>query len=88
MEYQELVSEITTMEKPRANKIGPKIILTMAKQEVFIKYMEEMVRWGCLLDTSQLKSKVAEITQTRLTPFTNGIFGNRDWSGLSIDIQI
>jgi hypothetical protein len=37
--------------------------------------MKEMVRWGHGLSPTKLKLKVAEITQQRETPFTNGIPG-------------
>ena len=43
-----------------------------------MKYLEEMVRVSCPLNITQLKAKMGEITQTRLTPFTNGIPG-KSW---------
>ena len=48
-------------------------MLTLAKEGHTVKYLEEIVRIACSLNTNQLQLKVAEIIQTRLTPFTNGI---------------
>ena len=56
--------------------MGPPPILTKKEEERLLQYLEEMVDMGHPLNPSQLKTKVAKMTQSRLTPFTNGILGN------------
>ena len=48
-------------------------VLTPAKEEELEHYLQEMVRVSCPLNITQLIAKVVELTQTRWTPFTNGI---------------
>ena len=65
--------------KRKSRKIGPKgVLITMAEETSLVQYLEEMVRVSCPLNITQLKLKVAEITQTRMTPFTHGILG-KSW---------
>ena len=64
--------------KRKSRKIKPKGVLTMAEEASLVQYLEEMVRVSCPLNITQLKLKVAEITQTRMTPFTHGIPG-KSW---------
>ena len=62
----------------KSRKIRPKAVLTMEEEDMHIQYLEEMVKISCPLNIAQLKLKVAEITQTRKTPFTNGMLG-KSW---------
>ena len=64
--------------KRKSRKIWPKGVLTKAEEASLVQYLKEMVRVSCSLNIAQLKLKVAEITQTRMTPFTNGIPG-KSW---------
>ena len=64
--------------KRKSRKIGPKCVLTMVKERQLVQYLEEMVRISCPLNPTQLKLKVAEMTQTRMIPFRNGIPG-KSW---------
>ena len=53
--------------KRKSRKIRPKCVLTMAEERQLVQYLEEMVRISCPLNSTQLKQKVAEMTQTRMT---------------------
>ena len=59
--------------REHSRKIGPKSMLTMAEEIQLVQYLEEMVRISCPLNPTQLKLKVAEMTQTRMIPFRNDI---------------
>ena len=61
--------------KTKSRKLGRQGVLTIAEEEPLVTYLEDMVRVSCPLNITQLKANVAEITQTMLTPFTNGIPG-------------
>ena len=61
--------------RSRGRKMGPKTILTKDEEEKLCEYINVMVDWGHPMTPNQLKSKVAEITQNRVTPFKNGIPG-------------
>ena len=58
--------------KRTSRKIGPSTTFISAKEKELVHYLEEMVRLACPLNTSQLKIKVVEMTQTRITPFKDG----------------
>ena len=58
--------------KTKSRDLGPHAILTMVKEEKLVQYLEEMVRVSCPLK-NPTKVKVTKITQTRMTPFINGI---------------
>ena len=59
-----------------SRKMGPAPTLTKEEEVALIHYLEEMVDLGHLLNPSQLKTKVGEMIQSRLTPFKQGIPGN------------
>ena len=65
-------------ERTKSRKLGPQDVLTTAEEEQLVTYLEDMVRVSCLFNITHLKAKVAEITQIRLIPFTNGISG-KSW---------
>ena len=62
--------------KTISRKMGPAPTLTKEEEVALIHYLEEMVDLGHLLNPSQLKTKVGEMIQSRLTPFKQGILGN------------
>ena len=64
--------------KRKSRKSGPPGIFIIAEEEELVQYLQEMVRVSCPLNITQLRTKVAELTQTRWTPFTNGIPG-KSW---------
>ena len=55
----------------KSRKLGPKGVLTMVEEEELVKYLHKMVRVSCPLNIAELKLKVVEITQGRMTPFIN-----------------
>ena len=50
-------------------------MLTAEEEHDLVGYLDKMIALGHPLNPSQLKLKVAEITQERVTPFKNGIPG-------------
>ena len=58
-----------------SRKRGPQGVLTAEEEKALVVYLDEMIALGHPLNQSQLKLKVAEITQERVTPFKNGIPG-------------
>ena len=58
-----------------SRKRGPQGVLTAEEEKALVVYLDEMIALGHPLNPSQLKLKVAEITQERVTPFKNGIPG-------------
>ena len=61
-----------------SRKIGPQGVLTMQEEADLLQYLEEMVKLVCPLNTTELRAKVVEITQTKVTPFKNGMLG-KSW---------
>ena len=60
--------------RTKSRKLGPQGVLTSTEEKELLTYLDEMVnRISCPLNITWLKAKVGEITQTKLTPFTNGI---------------
>ena len=59
--------------RTRTRRMGPNTILTQEEECQLVDYIQMMVLWGHPLTLSQLKSKVAEITQLRITSFKNEI---------------
>ena len=59
--------------RTRNRNMDRKTILTKDNEDKLIRYIELMVHWGHPMTLIQVKSKVAEITQERDTPFRNGI---------------
>ena len=59
--------------RTRCRKMGPPPILIKEEEETLIQCLEDMVQLGHLLNPSQLKNKVGEMTQARLTPFKQRI---------------
>ena len=51
----------------------PNTILMQREESKLVDYIQMMVSWEKLITPTQLKSKVAEITQLRITPFKNRI---------------
>ena len=62
-------------ERTRTRRMGPNTILTQEECQL-VDYIQMMVLWGHPITPSQLKSKVAEITQLKIIPFKNGIPGD------------
>jgi hypothetical protein len=58
-----------------SRKRGAAPILTEAEEQQLVQYIIAIQDLGFLLSISQVKLKVAMITQGRDTPFTNGIPG-------------
>jgi hypothetical protein len=62
--------------KTRGRKRGPVGVLTMEEEEDLKLYLLKMHTLGHPLTRDQVKLTVAQVTQTRPTPFINGIPGN------------
>jgi hypothetical protein len=60
----------------RTRKKGPPTVLTTKEEEELVKYLIQMCDRGYGLSPTALRMKVYEITQSRWTPFRNGIPGN------------
>jgi hypothetical protein len=60
----------------RTRKKGPPTVLSTEEEEELVKYLIEMCDRGYGLSPTALRMKVYEITQSRWTPFRNGIPGN------------
>lgn len=63
--------ETMQMEEQKIGKCVAKRILTKEEEKDLCQYFEEMVKWAYAL--AQLRIKVAQLTQTRAIPFTNGM---------------
>ena len=61
--------------KTTSRKRGPQGVLTAEEEQALVGYLDKMIALGHPLNPSQLKLKVAEITQERVTPFKDGIPG-------------
>jgi len=61
----------TTIHRKRS-KVG---VLTDAKEGELVEYLIKMQNLGYPLTIGQLRKKVGILTQTRVTPFTNGVLG-------------
>ena len=72
MEFLDLVLETTIWAK-KSIKLGATTILINDEVTELVQYLKDMVKTSCPLNTTQLRLKVAEITQARMTPFTNGV---------------
>ena len=59
-----------------SRKKGPPSVLSPAEEEELVTYLMEMCDRGYGLTPTALRMKVYEITQSRWTPFRNGIPGN------------
>ena len=59
-----------------SRKKGPPTVLKLTKEEELVNYLIQMCDRGYGLSPSALRMKVYEITQSRWTPFRNGIPGN------------
>ena len=59
-------------------KMGPKTVLSTNEEQKLCDYISLIVSWGHPMTPLQLKNKVVETTQDRLTPFKDGIHG-RFW---------
>ena len=59
-----------------SRKIRPKTVLTKQEEGFVIEYIYEMLDVGQPLTPQMLKLKVAEIYQSRVTPFKDGIHGD------------
>ena len=57
-------------------KKGPPIVLTKSEEKTLEEYILKMQEYGLPLSMDQLRLKVAEMTQQRVTPFRDGIPGN------------
>ena len=63
------------MGRSRRRKTGPKTILSIEEEKDIVEYIHLMVEWGHPMTPLQLKNKVVEITQERVTPFKDGVPG-------------
>ena len=61
--------------RSRGRKMGPKTILSIEEEKDIVEYIHLMVEWEHPMTPLQLKNKVAEITQERVTPFKDGVPG-------------
>ena len=59
-----------------SRKKGPPSVLKPAEEEELVAYLIQMCDRGFGLSPTALRMKVYEITQSRWTPFRNGILGN------------
>ena len=59
-----------------SRKKGPPTVLKLAEEEELVNYLIQMCDRGYGLSPSAFRMKVYEITQSRWTPFRNGIPGN------------
>ena len=64
------------VDRSKGKKMGPKTILSMDEEEKLCDYIELMVKWGNPMIPTQLKAKVAEIIQYKVTSFKNGVLGD------------
>jgi hypothetical protein len=62
--------------KTKSKKMGPGGVLIEKEDATMIKWTLDMQECGLSISLQQLKMKVVELTQTRDTPFQNGILGN------------
>ncbi len=53
--------------------------LIKEKDAIVMAWTLVMGECGLSISLQRLKMKVAELTQTRVTPFQNGILGNNWW---------
>ena len=60
----------------RTKKKGPPTVLSLEEEDELVKYLIQMCDRGYGLSPTALRMKVYEITQSRWTPFRNGIPGN------------
>jgi hypothetical protein len=61
-----------------SRKRGRKPVLSATEEGKLVNYIHGMARYGHPLNLTELKIKVAEATQLRATPYTDGIPG-RGW---------
>jgi len=59
--------------------MGPPGVLMEEEDVTIYKWTLIMRECGLLISFNQLKLKVAKITQTKVTPFRNGILGKTWW---------
>ena len=57
-------------------KKGPPTVLTQSEETALEEYILKMQEYGYPLSMDQLRLKVAEMVQCRVTPFRDGIPGN------------
>ncbi len=63
----------------RSRKQGPQGVLTNQEDEALLAWILEMQECRLLITLHQFKMKVIELTQTKPTPFKNGIPRNYWW---------
>ena len=61
--------------KTRFKKMGPKSVLTAEEEIALYHYIEEMAKCGLFIAPTQVKIKVAQMTEERVISFKNGIPG-------------
>ncbi len=59
--------------------MGHQGVLIKVKFGVIVNWVLNMQKVGFFFTLQQLKLKVAEVTQTKLMPFQNGILGSVWW---------
>lgn len=59
--------------KTKSRKVGPQVIVTNEKDVTMVAQILSMQQCGLSITLQQLKMEVAKLTQTKPTPFTNGI---------------
>ena len=60
----------------KGRKLDSKTILSMDKEVKLCDYIELMGKWRHPMTSTQLKAKMAEITQDRMTTFKNEVLGD------------
>ena len=63
------------LDKRKCRKLGAAAFLIKDEKAELVQYLKDMVKISCPLTTIQLRLKVGEIIQARMTPFTNGASG-------------
>ena len=65
--------------RTKTRKMGPKGVLSEEEEIALCTYIEDMAECGLPLIPSQIKIKVGQMTQGRMTSFKNGIPGASWW---------
>ena len=63
------------LSKIKSRKLGAAVLFIKDEEVELVQYLKDMVKISCPLTTIQLRLKVGEIIQARMTPFTNGVSG-------------
>ena len=61
--------------RSKGRKMGLKMVLSMPEEKELVDYIYLMLDWDYQMTPIQLKNKVVEIVQERITLFKDGVFG-------------